>query len=80
MLWRISLCESGGGLNPAAYDLDATNGGIAQLNKSVWQPFFARTEGWSWADIVLDDATNLRAALVIYERSSGFTPWSCWKP
>ena len=86
VLWSIAGCESDYGRNPRAYDLDADSGGFTQIHKRTWQQWFLVNYSWTWEEIVLDDATNLRAALIIYLRAGdgvsrgSFGPWSCWKP
>lgn len=76
--WDITGCESGHGTNPAAYDLDAENGGAWQVNRATWSDFFEVKYGWPWERVVMDDETNTAAAWIIYARA-GWTwlPWAC---
>ena len=74
----IFLCESHLGEDPNAYRLDWANGGVAQINKATWEPYFKARYGWTWEMIVMDDAINLQAAWEIYVRAGfTFTPWTC---
>ena len=58
--------------------MTAENGGRMQINKATWEDFFEREYGWTWAEIVLNDATNLQAARIIYDRAGGsWGPWAC---
>jgi hypothetical protein len=75
-VWAVDGCESGHGTDPRTYDLTAENGGRMQINKATWAGFFLETEGWTWEQIVLDDATNFWAACIIWQRN-GWSAWSC---
>lgn len=49
-----------------------------QINKATWAEFLEREHGWAWEQVVLDDATNLRAAYIIWERAGrSWVPWAC---
>ena len=75
-LEAVEWCESRGGADPAAYDLEAENGGRLQLSRSTWAPFFYGR--WHWEEIVLSDAVNREAGYVVWQRAGGsFAPWSC---
>lgn len=77
--WAVAGCESDHGNDPRTYDVQAENGGPFQINKRTWRWFFEANYGWSWWQVVTDDATNVAAAFVIYERNgSRFGgQWSC---
>ena len=74
----VAACESGNGTNPAAYDLQAENGGRLQINKATWERFFLEGYGWTWSEIVFDDQRNREAAHIIWLRAGdSWSPWSC---
>ena len=83
VLWGIVGCESDYGRVNARfdpYDRNAPNGGISQINRAVWENWFEGNYGLTWEQIILDDAVNLWAAHIIYERAgSTWTPWACSK-
>lgn len=79
-LVAVEWCESRFGTHPDTYSLDAPNGGRLQINRATWEGFFLAHFGWTWEQIVLDDAINYAAAYVIWERAGGsWRPWSCWQ-
>jgi hypothetical protein len=44
----------------------------------MWEDFFLENYGWTWEQIVLDDAVNEQAACVIWERAGRtWLPWTC---
>ena len=73
----ILYCESRIGADQRAWSLDTPDGGPFQINRQSWEHYFLRTKGWSWAQIVLDPATNVAAARVIFDRTGDFSAWSC---
>lgn len=75
---RILICESQAGEHPDTYLLDAANGGPMQLSRDTWAPFFEARYGWSWERVVTDADTHLRAARIVYDRASGWSPWRCY--
>lgn len=78
--WRIDGCESGHGTYANTYSLNS--GGRMQLDPTTWEQFFLTRYGWNWSDIVFNDALNLAAAYIVYERAGGWFPWTgtrfCW--
>lgn len=66
----IIQCESHGNQNAVSSTSDY---GLFQINK-VWAGFFGESP-MVW----LDPATNVAHALVIYERSGSWAPWTCSK-
>ena len=49
-----------------------------QINRATWEEFFLETEGWTWEQIVLDDAINFQAAYIIWDRGGRtWLPWAC---
>jgi hypothetical protein len=73
----ILYCESRIGADPRAWSLDAPDGGPFQINRESWEAFFMTQRGWSWPQIVLDPATNVAAARIIFDRTGNFSAWSC---
>lgn len=82
----VARCESGMGQHPRTFDLDASSGGPMQIERywtnpdgtvGGWGPYFERTYGWTWEQVVRDLPTHFRAARIIYERAGGFGPWTC---
>ena len=71
----IDWCESRAGQHPDTYRLDLLHGGRLQIAQGTWRAYFEREYGWTWAQVVQDDAINFRAALVIYQRAGSFRPW-----
>lgn len=76
----VAGCESDVGRHSDTYDLSKANAGPFQLNRDTWEPFFAAKYGWTWAQVVTEPETHLRAAREVYDRSSGWSPWRCWSP
>ncbi len=81
----VFTCESRLGSDPDTYNLDAPDGGVAQINKATWGWWFARHYGWTWEQIVLDDDINLTAANIIWHEharvfnETGWKAWSCYE-
>lgn len=71
----VDACESSSGSHPDTYRLDAIHGGRMQIARAVWADFFAREYGWSWEQVVRDDAIHFRAARIIWERAGSWQPW-----
>ena len=77
----VAACESGYGRHPDTYRLDAANGGRLQISRHTWAEFLRDHYGWSWADVVLDDAINQAAAYVIWQRAGNtWEPWRACAP
>lgn len=75
----VATCESHLGQDVATYDLEDENGGPMQLNRATWKPFFeAAPYHWPWERVVRDLATHFAAARIVFDRSSGWGPWSCY--
>lgn len=74
---RILVCESQAGDHPDTFSLEAENGGPMQLNRSTWEPYFAAMNGWTWEQLVTDEAIHFQAARIIYDRAGGWAPWRC---
>lgn len=74
----MARCESGLGTHPATHDVSRAHAGVFQLSRNDYAELFEREYGWSWYDVVTDDATNVAAAYVVYGRwGDTFAAWSC---
>lgn len=71
----VSLCESGLGRHPNTFNLEAAHGGPFQIGKATWADWFLVNYGWTWEQVVMDPAIHVAAARIIYDRSSGWSPW-----
>lgn len=72
---RVIACESTGATHPATFSLAAAHGGPGQISKVTWERWFLQQYGWTWEQVVRDPETHARALRIIYDRSSGWSPW-----
>ena len=75
--WAVEGCESKHCTDPRTYDLSAPDGGCMQINRATWEGYFLREHGWTWEQIVFDDAINYQAAAVVWERWG--RTWGPWR-
>lgn len=71
----VEWCESTAGQHPDTYRLDLLHGGRLQIAYGTWADFFLREYGWTWEQVVRDDAIHFRAAHIIFVRAGGWSPW-----
>ena len=49
-----------------------------QLHRPTWEAFFRDVYGWEWREVVEDDARNIEAAVVVWQRAGEtWGPWDC---
>jgi hypothetical protein len=66
---RVAECESSSGRHPDTYRTDLLHGGLLQIAKGTWAGYFWEKYGWTWAEVVTDEAIHLAAAFEIWERA-----------
>lgn len=77
----VAECETNSGRHPATFSLDAVHGGLMQLAKKIWAPYFEARYGWSWERIVRDPETHALASREVYDRGGGWDgPWRGCRP
>lgn len=77
-VYAIEGCESHHSRDPNTYRLDTPSGGRMQIHRATWEDILRETFGWTWKQVVMNDAVNYRAAYFIWARAGGsWEPWDC---
>ena len=75
----VEQCESHSGDDPLTWDVNRSQSGRMQLDRATWEPYFLE-RGWTWDQVIFDQAIHFCAAWEIYQRAGGWGPWPNCQP